>query len=145
MTRREFARLLRRSHHRRYGSVTPLPRDPDAQLARAEAALGFALPPIVRTIFEHAGADFVDLDWPVARYRAWAAEPGWPPGLLPYLEEGCGDYLCLDCSREHAPVLRWRGGDSDEAEPDRLIFERVASSFVAYLRGRLPKDRGGPA
>jgi len=55
MTRKEFVRKLRNSARRADGYVNPLLEDADRELDAAEKQLGFALPPIVRFIYEHAG------------------------------------------------------------------------------------------
>ena len=60
MTRREFARLLRKVHRAQLGEILPLPEEPEEVLDEAEEELGFDLPESARYVFTLAGPDFVD-------------------------------------------------------------------------------------
>ena len=137
MTRREFARALRKSFLRRHGHLAPLPEDADGRLGAVEARLGFALPPVVRFAYKHAGEDFVDPEWSAGEYLRWR-EGGWPERVLPLAEEGCGVWLCVDCSHKLAPVLRWRGDLAPEGND--AAFEHESASFAEWLRGLLARD-----
>jgi hypothetical protein len=141
MTRNEFARKLRKALHRKYGHVNPLPEEAGGDLEDAEARLGFPLPGIVRFIYKKAGVDFFSPEWSAKTYLEMRSEPKWPERMVPIADEGCGIWLCLDCSRKQAPVLHFRG---DEL-PGDLVFEHAAPSFVEYLRGELPRSEGGYA
>ena len=143
MTPKEFARRLRRELRRSSGHVNPLPEDADEQLAVAEREIGFRLPPVLRFIFKHAGQDFFSPEWSVEHYAKLRQEPVWPDKLLPLAEEGCGIWLCLDCSRKAAPVIRWRGDLESENHTGPPNLEHVAPSFVEWLRGQISREEGG--
>ena len=68
MTRKEFAQALLKSFRRQYGYLNPLPEDADDRLNAVEARLGFALPPMVRFVYKHAGEDFVNPEWSADEY-----------------------------------------------------------------------------
>jgi len=56
--------------------------------------------------------------------------------MVPLALEGCGIWLCLDCSHKTAPVVRWRGDYAFEGADD-LVFEHESPSFAVWLQGRL--------
>jgi hypothetical protein len=59
--------------------------------------------------------------------------------MVPLAEEGCGMWLCPDCSHKAAPVVRWRGDYAFEGTND-LVFEDESASFAEWLRPRLPRE-----
>lgn len=148
MTRKEFVRRLRQTAKRANGYINPLPEEPDSELDAAERKLGFALPPILRYIYKHAGEDFFSLSYSVEQYLKWlpASEPkaanSWPEKLLPLSDEGDSIWLCLDCKHRSVPVLRYRG-DFGPDSPDEECFEHVSPSFVEYLRAFISREEGG--
>ncbi len=103
----------------------PAPVDPSTP-ARAEAALGFALPPLLTELYLRTGDGGFGpaygllplLDSPpsgepaaVAQYLA-NRESGredpdwpWPEGVLPISNWGCAMYACVDCRSPQATVL----------------------------------------
>jgi hypothetical protein len=107
-------------------------------LARAEAALGFTLPPLLADLYLRIGDGGFGpeygllplLDSPpagepaaVAQYLA-NLESGrkdpdwpWPEGVLPISHWGCAMYACVDCRAPEAPVLLFEpnSDDSDHA------------------------------
>lgn len=159
MTRRELCRELRRVHRRSLGAVAVRP-DPDtiaAQLADAEADLGFPLPKLLRTVAALAGPDFVNLDFAVAHYQGWHKpdrRPGdigyWPPQMLPVRDLGNEiDWLCVDCTAGAGAVYVYYD-DWDAGGPCWPgLFEPVAGSFEDFLHGFLatgefPPPRANP-
>ena len=139
MTRKEFARRLRKQFRRQHGYINPLPEDAVELLDGVEARFGFALPPIVRFVYQYAGEDFVSPEWSAEKYLEFRADPKWPQRMVPLAEEGCGIWLCVDCSQKQAPVMMYRGDYTTE-ESDDPVFEHEASSFAEWLRKDLPAD-----
>ncbi|WP_439632231.1 SMI1/KNR4 family protein [Gemmata sp.] len=139
MTRKEFARALRKQFRRRRGHLNPLPEDAEERLDAVEHRLGFTLPADVRFIFTHAGEDFIAPEESVEQNVRLRDDPQWPERMLVFAEEGCGIWLCIDCNHEAAPVLRWRGDYiKDAADPP--IFEHVSPSFLDWLAGEWELD-----
>lgn len=139
MTRNEFVRALRKHFRRQHGYLNSLPEDADERLDAVEASLWFALPPVARFVYKYAGEDFISPEWSAKQYRRWCSDPKWPRRLVPLVEEGCGIWLCLDCSRRRVPVLKWRGDYATEGTDD-LHFEHQSPSFVEWLRRQLPRE-----
>src|SRR5437764_14997110 len=93
-------------------------RLPEVELARAEALLGFPLPPLLRRIYLEVGEGafglsplFLDhsngLEMPlVDSYAGLRSESGgneqredqWPEKLLIIYDWGCNMYSCMDCA-----------------------------------------------
>ncbi|MFE6287702.1 SMI1/KNR4 family protein [Streptomyces sp. NPDC057877] len=115
----------------------PEPVAADA-VARAEAALGFELPPLLAALYLRIGDGGFGpeygllplLDSPpsgepaaVAQYLArrdsGRKDPDWPwpEGVLPISHWGCAMYACVDCRTPQAPVLLFEPnpGDADHA------------------------------
>jgi hypothetical protein len=136
MTRKEFARSLRRQFRQEFGFINPLPEDADELLDSVEAQLGFTLPPIVRFIYKYAGEDFVNPEWSAQEYLKWNRDGKWPDRLLPLVEAGCGLWLCLDCTQKQVPVVMWRG-DYAAGGVNDLIFEPESPSYVDWLREKV--------
>ncbi|MFD7442606.1 SMI1/KNR4 family protein [Streptomyces sp. NPDC059909] len=101
----------------RHGTSLPAPVTADA-LARAEAELGFALPPLLAALYTRMadggyGPEYglFPLRTAVARYTARrATDPDatdwpWPEGVLPILDWGCAMNACVDCRSDDATVL----------------------------------------
>ncbi|MFF9400851.1 MULTISPECIES: SMI1/KNR4 family protein [unclassified Streptomyces] len=106
----------------------PLPAPLSAEgVERAEAALGFPLPPLLTALYTRTANGgfgpaygFLPLigdrtpdgeESAVAQYLALRrddAEEGewpWPEGVLPICSLGCGMYSCVDCRSERTTVL----------------------------------------
>jgi hypothetical protein len=112
-----------------------------AEIARAEARLGFKLPPLFVTLYrEIANGGFgpphgflgvpsrnapASLDL-VKAYRARdRAVQQWPARLLPVLHAGCDVHFCIDCSHIAHRVIVFDGDlghleESDVSEPRSL-------------------------
>ena len=91
---------MRRNFHRTCGYLNRLPEETDEELDGLEVKLGFALPRIVRFVYKQAGEDFITPRWSVETCLKWQTELKWPEKMVPLAEEGCGNWLCLDCSRK---------------------------------------------
>ncbi|QEV19604.1 SMI1/KNR4 family protein [Streptomyces alboniger] len=114
--------------------VLPAPVDADT-LARAEAALGFRLPPLLAALYTRIGDGGFGPEYgllPLLENKSSGGEPavvekylamrhaddwGWPEGVLPISQWGCGMYACVDCRTDSAQVLLFEpnGGDPDHA------------------------------
>ncbi|TDU73547.1 SMI1/KNR4 family protein SUKH-1 [Streptomyces sp. KS 21] len=115
------------------------------EVARAEAALGFTLPPLLAGLYTRVADGgfgpesglFPLLD-SVSSYLArrsggqadgWA----WPEGVLPIVDWGCYILACVDCRDDDAAVLLF--------EPNAALPEFAwyvdAPSLVEWLRGWL--------
>ncbi|MFD6321306.1 SMI1/KNR4 family protein [Streptomyces sp. NPDC058442] len=106
-----------------------------ATLARAEAALGFELPPLLAELYRRTadggfgpghgllplldGAPSDDEPAAVAQYPAnrenGREDPDWPwpEGVLPISHWGCGMYACVDCRSPQATVLLFEPNADD--------------------------------
>ncbi|GAA3374200.1 SMI1/KNR4 family protein [Streptomyces sannanensis] len=108
------------------GRLTSLPAPASAEdVARAEAALGFALPPLLAGLYTRIADGGYGPEYglfplvdgknrgpsAVARYLALRAQGegdpdwGWPEGVLPISDWGCAMLACVDCRSENATVL----------------------------------------
>lgn len=137
-------------------TAADLPEAADAAgLSRAETALGFALPALVRRLYlEIADGGFgpgyglMPLARVASTYRDLRDEspgpPGsrWPDRLVPVIEEN-GDFTCVDCGT--ANVIAYQGeallDEWDPDEPDdaaarrgwKLCFSEVAPTIEVWL------------
>ena len=106
----------------------------EAQIARAEAQLGFRLPELLRELYLRVGNGgfgpgnglFVVPtssagDTIVGHYPK---EKSWPLGLLPLCDWGSGILSCVDCSRPEATVIRL-----DPNMPLKDVPERVPAAL----------------
>ncbi|MFG3383573.1 SMI1/KNR4 family protein [Streptomyces sp. NPDC047999] len=132
--------LLARVADRAQAGPTALPPAVSAaDLAAAETALGFALPPLLAALYrEVANGGFgpeytlLPLVGPArtvvsayhAERSASAGEeaPFWPEGVVPVLDWGCGMYAAVDCRSESAAVLLF--------EPNAVGDDWAAAWFV---------------
>ena len=113
----------------------PAPAD-EATVTRAEAALGFRMPPLLAALYTRIGNGGFGpeygllplLDNPpagepaaVTQYLANRAsghqDPDWPwpEGVLPISHWGCAMYACVDCRSPQATVLLYEP-NADEAD-----------------------------
>ncbi|KAB2339186.1 SMI1/KNR4 family protein [Actinomadura rudentiformis] len=93
-----------------------------AEVAAAEEALGFTLPPLLARLYVEIADGGFGPDYQlyplnageltaVGIYQEERAEssdggnPHWPAGVLPILTWGCGMYAAVDCQNERASVL----------------------------------------
>jgi hypothetical protein len=96
------------------------------QLALVESQLGFAVPPLLRRIFEEVtdgGFGPAHGIFPIASHYAeagqdetavgvrdkLAVDPRWPSLPLPLCDWGCANWSCLDCRTESGPVVTLAG------------------------------------
>ena len=113
----------------------PEPVD-QATLARAEATLGFCLPPLLAELYLRIGDGGFGpeygllplLDSPpagepavvvqyLANLKSGRKDPDWPwpEGVLPISHWGCAMYACVDCRSPEATVLLFEP-NADEAD-----------------------------
>ncbi|MGV4890944.1 SMI1/KNR4 family protein [Streptomyces viridosporus] len=129
-----------------------LPEPVDATApARAEAALGFGLPPLLAELYLRiADGGFGPeygllplLDSPssgepaavaqyLARRESGREDPDrpWPEGVLPISGWGCGMYACVDCRSPRATVVLFEPNPGDPA----LAWYVDAPSLEDWLR-----------
>jgi SMI1 / KNR4 family (SUKH-1) len=126
------------------------------QVARTEALLGFALPPLLRDLYmlvanggfgpgygllglEHgapyyAGSKKLDI---VALYQSFLHQPTrnepWGEKLLPICHWGCTYYSYLDCSLPQAPVMAF-DENSHGHGPWGCAFSLHAHSFEEWMQ-----------
>ncbi|MDT9699184.1 SMI1/KNR4 family protein [Streptomyces sp. P17] len=122
-----LARVAAKAHNTRPWGWTSLPEPVDtAAPARAEAALGFPLPPLLAELYLRIGDGGFGpeygllplLDSPpssepaavvqyLANRESGRKDPDWPwpEGVLPISHWGCAMYACVDCRAPEAPVL----------------------------------------
>jgi SMI1 / KNR4 family (SUKH-1) len=159
MARSIIARLLDRTRDpkrltdmAKLVKAKPFPPATDAAVAKAERALGFALPMLLRQVYtqvgnggfgpaygligipggatDDLGRSIVDL------YRDYRGDcpDTWPEKLLPVCHAGCAHYFCLDCSRKAVPVLSFdTTAHLVDEKPWRKSVRRVAPSFRRWL------------
>ncbi|MFE5298394.1 SMI1/KNR4 family protein [Streptomyces sp. NPDC056632] len=109
------------------------------EVAETEAILGFALPPLLASLYREVanggyGPDYqlLPLIGPgrtaLSEYQsersasAEGATPYWPAGVLPILDWGCAMYAAVDCLSETAMVLLF--------DPNAMADEGAAAWFV---------------
>ncbi|MFB8081720.1 SMI1/KNR4 family protein [Streptomyces sp. NPDC056013] len=119
---------------------TALPPTAGAEeVAAAETALGFALPPLLARLYREVanggyGPDYqlLPLIGPgrtvLSEYRSERTAstegetPYWPAGVLPILDWGCAMYAAVDCLSENATVLLF--------EPNGMTDDGAVAWFV---------------
>ena len=148
MTRREFARLLRKVHREHCGEILPLPEEAAEVIEEAEAEIGFAVPEAARYLFTLAGPDFVDLPFAVGEFvaRRRSDDASWPDKMLAIKDLGGDCWVCLDCKPKNGPVYVFREGEGKADWPDK--FEKIAPTLIEYLRAFLDAEGefpGSPA
>ncbi|MFI2423457.1 SMI1/KNR4 family protein [Streptomyces sp. NPDC018955] len=133
----------------------PDPVDATA-LARAEATLGFALPPLLAELYlriadggfgpEYGLLPLLDSEpsgepAAVAQYLA-RRESGredpdwpWPEGVLPISHWGCGMYACVDCRSPRATVLLFEPNPGDPDHAWFLDAPGLADWLHSWVRG----------
>ncbi|MFE2288119.1 SMI1/KNR4 family protein [Streptomyces sp. NPDC059443] len=122
------------SHPGRYaatGTLTaPLPAPLDAEaVRRAEAVLGFALPPLLGALYTRVADGGFGPEYTAMRASAWR----WPEGVLPIADFGCAMQACVDCRSESAQVLLFEPNPGD---PD-LAWYLDSPGLADWLRGWL--------
>jgi hypothetical protein len=151
-TEQLLARVAAKARNTHPWGWSSLPEPVDAAtLARAEAALGFRLPPLLADLYLRIGDGGFGpeygllplLDSPPADERAAVPqylanrESGrkdpdwpWPEGVLPISHWGCAMYACVDCNSPDATVLLFEPNPGD---PDQAWFVD-APSLTDWLR-----------
>ena len=108
----------------------PAPLTAD-EIRRAEDALGFALPPLLATVYREvgdggcgpgcallplvgeSGSQTALGQYLNNRTRSAGSAWAWPEGILPVLDWGCGMFACLDCRSQAGPVLLFEPNPDD--------------------------------
>lgn len=119
----------------------------EADLAKAEAALGFALPPVVRHLYAAVGNGgfgpgdgLLTLAEMAAEYRELTESPAgprgqlWPANLLPLVRME-PSFDCID--RETGAIVAWDVEELAEGSSNahwQRSFKPVAADLEAYLR-----------
>ncbi|MFE0591363.1 SMI1/KNR4 family protein [Micromonospora echinospora] len=130
------------------GLPAPLP---EQTIDSAEERLGFALHPLLATIYRDFanggfGPDeqlFSLTDGPTAeqavecylqaRARYAGTEWAWPEGVLPILTWGCGMYACVDCRSEEGTVLLFEPNPGDPDVAWWIDSPSLAAWFGHYV------------
>jgi hypothetical protein len=123
----------------------PAPADA-AALARAEAELGFALPPLLASLYREVADGGFGPEYGLLRlHESLHGEAGvvptylgnlgdpewpWPAGVLPISHWGCGMYACVDC---HSPDLTVLLFEPNPGDPD-LAWYVDTPSLEEWLR-----------
>lgn len=134
-----------------------LPEPIDAATpARAEATLGFSLPPLLVQLHLRTADGGFGLEYgllplldsapsgepaAVAQYLA-RRESGredpdrsWPEGVLPMSHRGCGMYACVDCRSPRATVLLFGPNPGDPDHAWFLDSPDLTDRLHSWLRG----------
>ncbi|MGW2332577.1 SMI1/KNR4 family protein [Streptomyces sp. NPDC001685] len=127
-----------------------------ATVARAEAALGFSLPPLLADLYLRIGDGGFGpeygllplLDNPpagepaavpqyLANREAARRNPDWPwpEGVLPISHWGCAMYACVDCRSPEAPVLLFEPNADAAAHAWYVDAPSLADWLRAWLDG----------
>ena len=112
------------------------------QIAAAEKKLGFAIPELLRQIYQQVGNGGFGPGYGIFGLPTSAEDekkslvsqylmlhklqtnPSWPVRLLPLCDWGCGIASYLDCSHPEAPVVRM-----DSNMPKEDVVERVPAEM----------------
>jgi hypothetical protein len=135
-----------------------------AEVDAAEAALGFAIPPLLRQLYTEVGNGGFGPNYGlegvptipptpgtaniIVLYEMYSGEPltehtahVWPRGWVPLISGGCLFMECIDfLSPPHAVAL-YDGGDCDLERPAVNSFRPVAESLEARLTAWLAGKR----
>ncbi|MEW1634006.1 SMI1/KNR4 family protein [Streptomyces sp. NPDC093801] len=122
---------------REHGRPLPTPLA-EGEADRAERVLGFALPPLLAALYTGVGDGgfgpeygLLPLREAMAAYEAGrASDRGWPEGVLPIADLGCGMSACVDCRSETAPVLLFEPNPGDPG----LAWYHHSPSLARWLR-----------
>ncbi|MBV6698964.1 SMI1/KNR4 family protein [Kitasatospora aureofaciens] len=136
--------LIERVRQRAIADGTPPAAPASAEeVAAAEAALGLALPPLLIRLYREVGDGGYGPDrfllWPLSRITAsYPRGAGWPAGVLPVLDWGCGMSGAVDCLRPGAPVLLHEP-NAERDDPAQTWFEdspSLSQWLADWLDGR---------
>jgi hypothetical protein len=126
-------------------------------VAKAEAELGFALPPLLNRLFLEVSngiagfgydimgleggcsSDSGDLLEAYREFKTYAESEGepWKPGLLPFCNWGCAIYSCVDCTDSSFPVLTH---EDSGVWPERYTLSEF---FEMWLKGKVEFSQEG--
>jgi hypothetical protein len=129
-----------------YPPTRPNPPVTEEAFARAEAEIGFPLPPLLRALYTRVadggygpGRGFLKLagdEWSVVGCAKWTcsqagdreSEPWWPPRLIEVVSWGCHYASCVDCSRPSCPVIFYDNDcNTDGATPADYLYPEADS------------------
>jgi SMI1 / KNR4 family (SUKH-1) len=122
----------------------------DRAVRQAEAALGFALHPLLATVYREVadggfGPDYQLLsligesaETAVGEYLSRRSENAgtdwaWPEGVLPILHWGCGMYACVDCRSPAGTVLLFEPNPGDPHLAWYVDSPSLAGWFTHYV------------
>ena len=143
---------LKADHSLSIGDFPPLQQ---GVIAASEVTLGFALPVLVRRVYQEIAnggfgpaygllglsggmlnEDRQDAVTLYQEYRRPDPEDSnwcWPARLLPLGRLGCAMYLCADCSYECAPIVWFEPNPHTDGQSWDDSFFRFATSFEEWL------------
>ncbi|MFI2430233.1 SMI1/KNR4 family protein [Streptomyces sp. NPDC018693] len=152
-----LARVAAKARTTRPWGWSSLPEPVDADtLARAEAALGFPLPPLLADLYLRIGdggfgpeygllplLDNLPAGEPAAVPQYLANRQGgrkdpdwpWPEGVLPISHWGCAMYACVDCRTPQAPVLLFEPNAHDADHAWYVDAPTLTTWLQAWLDG----------
>ncbi|MFJ8634618.1 SMI1/KNR4 family protein [Streptomyces sp. NPDC093568] len=153
-----LTRVADKARNTRPWGWTSLPEPLDeATLARAEAVLGFRLPPLLADLYLQIGDGGFGpeygllplLDSPpagepaavtqyLANRESTRKNPDWPwpEEVLPISHWGCAMYACVDCREPQAPVLLFEP-NADDAEHAWYVDAPSLTDWLgAWVDGR---------
>ncbi|QDU45266.1 SMI1 / KNR4 family protein [Symmachiella dynata] len=130
-----------------------LPPASDELITATEAELGFALPPLLKTIYREVGNggqllgpglfglpggyDTKNGQNIVSSSRAMASMLAWWEQFVVICDRGCSMCSCIDCTDDDFAVYRWDGNTLDEQtavdEPNDDIWELEANTFDEWI------------
>jgi hypothetical protein len=143
---------------------TVAPPATPAEVDAAEAALGFAIPPLLRRLYTEVGNGGFGPDYGlegvprippvpgradiVVLYEMYNSEPPpddpghvWPRGWVPLISGGCLYMECVDFLTPPHPVRRYDGNAGKWGRPIDEWFTPVAPSLEARLQAWLAGRR----
>lgn len=130
-------------------SSAPAPLS-EAALGEAEVRLGFALPPLLRELYQHVGngrfgpghgllslddlgdGELSAVNLYLGMHQEDPAQPlwKWPTGLLAFCDWGCNIYSCVDCINPPNAVLTYEYVQG----PMVSSFAPTRNSLESWLR-----------
>jgi hypothetical protein len=139
------------------GSLPYPPASEDA-VEKAERALGFPIPPLLKRCYLEVGnggfgpgygivgveggyiSDHGHLAEIYATFRRGEESEGgeWQNGLLPFCEYGCNIYSCVDCIDPDHPVYAVEDG---EASPQHYTLDRFFELWLSAVNVLSPGPR----
>ena len=132
-------------------SAPPLPPISEQEIVELENRLGFALPPLLRELYQYVGNgrfgpgcgflslnDLGDHEFSVVGLYTEFTETNsedsigtWPNQLLPFCYWGCTKFSCMDCASLANPVF---SHEREAGQPVDMTLVLTRSSFEIWLR-----------